>query len=157
MHLEWRYSFMYSQSEHYIRSMAKFTPQPVHPRGKSTMYRLSRRLGGPRADQDVCLCWESKDSLLVQPVAWQLPCFLRHPPSPKQMWCGSQHTLFKKHMLLLLLFFSEWSLVYLCFKLGLKCHSTTAYSNRNDSKVQAVDASASIVICSYYSNGAIRS
>lgn len=77
---------MYSQSEHYIRSMVKFTSQPVHLRGKSTMYRLSRRLGGPRASQDVCLCWESKDSSLVQPVAQQLLCFLHHPAAQNK--CG---------------------------------------------------------------------
>lgn len=82
---------MYSQSGHYIRSMVKFTPHPVHPRGKSTLYRPSRRQGGPSAGQDVRLCRELNDSSLVQHVAQQLLCWLRHPtshPRPHPPNCG---------------------------------------------------------------------
>ena len=48
--------------------VVSFTPRPLYPRGKGTLYSLNWRLGGPRAGMDVL----DKKKILPSWASWPL-------------------------------------------------------------------------------------
>jgi hypothetical protein len=51
---QWRYSSTIRDLNTRWRWLVSFTPWPLYPRGKSSRYRLDRRLGGPQSRSECC-------------------------------------------------------------------------------------------------------